>query len=248
MKLLAGLLIAVSLVLGIVGAVTAYLPSLDLADEQLVGLTLNAPAGAVAGPDGKLAPIAAKDAVITSEILAALRGSGVGRVRVKEFALDRWSGKELFALGFAGLAGGAAMVRRKTKKDLAVQSVEAAASGTSPEATLASLRDLVAKLRKDLNAIPSADQRAQMVMKVIGEAQATLLPAFIDARPLLVGRIGLGGYAQVMDRFAAAERQLNRAWSAAADSVDEEALHCLATGQSLLDEAAAKLDSLGSAA
>jgi len=45
MKLVGFLLITAALVLGVAVAPTAYLPSLDLPDEQLIGLTLNSSAG-----------------------------------------------------------------------------------------------------------------------------------------------------------------------------------------------------------
>jgi hypothetical protein len=50
------------------------------------------------------------------------------------------------------------------------------------------------------------------------------LTAFVDARPVIVGSHGLTGYAHIMDRFAAAERQLYRAWSSAADHALEESV------------------------
>ena len=63
------------------------------------------------------------------------------------------------------------------------------------------------------------------------------VPPFIAARPALVARLGLGGYAQLMDHFAAAERQLNRAWSAAADGYATDAVECLDNASTLLGEA-----------
>ena len=45
----------------------------------------------------------------------------------------------------------------------------------------------------------------------------------------------------IMDRFAAAERQINRAWSAAADGVYAEAETCLTTAVDRLDETAKTL-------
>jgi hypothetical protein len=63
------------------------------------------------------------------------------------------------------------------------------------------------------------------------------VPPFIEARPQLVSRLGLAGYAQLMDRFAAGERQLNRAWSAAADGYEEEAVACLDNAAVLFEEA-----------
>jgi hypothetical protein len=83
--------------------------------------------------------------------------------------------------------------------------------------------------------------RAHLILARVGELQKTHMTAFVEARPLLIVRLGLGGYAELMDRYAAAERQINRAWSAAADGVLAEAVSCLERASELLDEAAARL-------
>jgi hypothetical protein len=51
----------------------------------------------------------------------------------------------------------------------------------------------------------------------------------------------MGGYAELMDRFAAGERQINRAWSAAADGYLDEATRCLSNVPAMLAEAEQKL-------
>ena len=60
---------------------------------------------------------------------------------------------------------------------------------------------------------------------------------FVEARSPLIAQLGLAGFAEVMDRWAAAERQINRAWSAAADGVYEEVVDCLTLSQTHLEEA-----------
>jgi hypothetical protein len=98
----------------------------------------------------------------------------------------------------------------------------------------------------NLLVLPRAEQaRLALILERIGTLQKTHMPAFVEARPLLVARLGLGGYAELMDRYAAAERQINRAWSAAADGVPEEAVSCLDQAAGLLDEAAARLGGKG---
>jgi hypothetical protein len=59
----------------------------------------------------------------------------------------------------------------------------------------------------------------------------------LAARAELTSRLGLGGYARLMDAFAAAERAINRAWSAAADEVEAEAITSLDLASELLAEA-----------
>ena len=48
------------------------------------------------------------------------------------------------------------------------------------------------------------------------------LNAFVGAREAMIYKYGLDHYARVMDAFAAAERALNRAWSASADGYIDE--------------------------
>ena len=62
------------------------------------------------------------------------------------------------------------------------------------------------------------------VLRCIDEECAEPLADFADSRQAIVKRCGLTVYADVMTEFAAAERYINRAWSAAADGyVDEVA-------------------------
>ena len=62
------------------------------------------------------------------------------------------------------------------------------------------------------------------VLRRIDDQCAEPFADFADARQALVKRFGLQVYADVMTEFAAAERYVNRSWSAAADGyVDEVA-------------------------
>lgn len=242
MKWFAFILISGSLIAGVLGAVQAYLPRLDLPDAQLVGLTLNAPAGrAAAGPDGKPQPRVDKGAVLTAEMLAELRAAGVQRVRVKEFALARWTGAGWFAAACAGLLAGAALLRGAARRRLhAAAGGAAQAGGQRPAAILAELQAAVAALDGRL-AVLAPTERLRILLDELARIQQAHIAPFLDTRPLLLARLGLGRYAALMDRFAAAERQLNRAWSAAADGVADEAAACVSTGVALLGEARARL-------
>ncbi|MEX2218926.1 MAG: hypothetical protein WD749_09220 [Phycisphaerales bacterium] len=230
MRTLALLLVAASLVLGVLGAVTAYLPRVSLPDEALVGLHLTAPAG-LRQVDGEPAPIASEGATLTTALLRQLRDAKVSRIRVKEFSLARWDRWWLFAAGCVGLLTGGLMLRRGRA---AAASAEGQRAGPGPERAIADLRDGLAALRRDLPAIPDAGARLALIMARIADLQAGPIAAFIAARPLLEARLGIAGYAQLMDRFAAAERQVNRAWSAAADSQEDEAVECLERAADLL--------------
>lgn len=239
MRLLANLLITASLLAGVIGCVTAYVPRLSLGDSALEGLTLNSPSGA-ATADGTTVPIAAKDTVLTAEVLRALREAGVTRVRVKEFAFSRWSEWWLFVAGCAGLAIGAGLVRQASRV-----AMEQAAVGTSaakaPDALLDEARTRVAALRDRLGNMPPGEGRLREVIDSLDQVQRGALADFIAARPLLLARLGMGGFARLMDAFSVAERQVNRAWSAAADGVENEAIECVSRAAGLLERAVERL-------
>lgn len=70
------------------------------------------------------------------------------------------------------------------------------------------------------------------------------LSRFADARRALIGRHGLPAYAEVMNRFAAGERYLNRVWSASVDGYDEEARRYLDQAREQLEEVGRLLEVL----
>ena len=75
------------------------------------------------------------------------------------------------------------------------------------------------------------------VTETLGEVQQNELLTFADAREGLIAKLGLGPFASMMDRFAEAERSINRAWSAASDGRVGPASHA----PDLLAEAHASL-------
>lgn len=241
MKALVFLLLSASLVLGLVGAMTAYAPPLTLADASLDGLTLNAAAGARSVGDGPVAPLARKGDRLTPELLASLRASGETRIKVKEFSLARWTGWPFFVLGCAGLCAGAWLARREGRKALAGAQAAGAGTGDAPEVVLESITRTVDELRAALPAASDDRVRQRRILDALTPVQEVQVPAFVAARSRLIARFGMGGYARLMDRFATAERQVNRAWSAAADGYVDESATCLDAAAELLREAGDRL-------
>ncbi|MGE3805902.1 MAG: hypothetical protein AB7K24_14615 [Gemmataceae bacterium] len=231
MKLVVTLLVVVSIGVGALGAADAYLVPIDLPDEELLGLTLNAPAGAKV-EEGVLKPVARPGDTINPELLEQLRTSVVHAghehvtyyLRVKEFSFARWPGKWLFIIGCVGLLVSAMLMRHISRQELASR-VEVHETET-PEYSLKQMHEIVVEL---------ADAEAARIVDRLGEVQQTHVPAFIEGRARLIDRLGLAAYAELMDRFAAGERQINRAWSAAADGVLEEARACLNQAATLLE-------------
>ncbi|GIW82322.1 MAG: hypothetical protein KatS3mg105_4129 [Gemmatales bacterium] len=170
---------------------------------------------------------------LNTEMLLALRDNKVSYVRVRAFEFSRWPGKLLFFKGVAGLLIAALCLRWLGKREL--QSRKTSGDGQAPEELLEKIRDSLQQLRSKLDDSPQASLGE--IRSRLSELQTMELQSFIEARTVLVARLGMAGFAEVMDRFAAAERQINRAWSAAADGVAEETSACLQRAEQLVGEA-----------
>ncbi len=234
MRLIAYLMLTVCVAAGALSAATAYLAPLSLDDEVLVGRTLAESAGK--GADGNA--LVPAGTVLDEASLASLRGAGVKYVQITEFSLSTWGTPFMaaFALSVVGLAAGGMMIRVDARRRLAGTAAPDATATDTPEFTIQLLTESVYQLRKDLPGLPDEPARLHAIIGRLDHAQRSHVADFIDARQALIGRHGLGGYAMIMDRFAAAERQINRAWSAAADGVYDEAETCLKAAADRLRE------------
>ncbi len=331
MKLIASLIVAASLVVGLVAASTSYVVSLDLPSEQLLGQTLNAPFGVIEKNDRasqligrvgmrmrrlddfhrdyELAVEQAKaegferdeltsidppedsyrasleaqglhlDLAIYDALIAAnfrpgslrneqrtnLIESSPGQpvaiwkkgtvvdidtldamqaytdateyspwhrdvITIKEFSFARWQHGLWFALAVVGLVAGAVGLRRAGKVAVTPTPGKTGDAATNPRASLEAACRTLESLSERIRHMPDHHARSREIIAVLDTIQADNLQPFVAARPQLLGAIGMGGYAKLMDAFASAERQLNRAWSAAADHVLDEAETCLAEG------------------
>jgi len=199
----------------------------------------------------ELNPVLDGDEQITPEALAALNANElktngdtreVKFVNVKRFSPFGWPHWWVFALSAIGLFTGSMLVRKTTKAEIAAHaSAEDKAPHESPEGLLAHIRMSIDRLRADLEKLSTEQDRTHLIVERVGELQKAQLLDFVDARPLLISRMGLGGYAELMDRFAAAERQINRAWSIAADGFYEESAESLVNAAHLLVETQEKM-------
>lgn len=261
-KLFGYLLMTIGLIGGSLSAITAYRPLLSLPDEKLVGLTLIENAGSTPGdphtPVIVAKPEGATDFIkLTAMDLAKLRDAEAEvnaaskrtrppeRLVVKEFDFDRWD-MRWYAIGSIAVLGlGAFIVKGQTRRQIraaAAASATDTSRGPTPEAALETIRTSLDALRRDLDALPDADARMAKIIEVIGELNAVQVAAIVDQRNVILGRRGMGGMAAFMDRFASAERAMNRAWSAAADGYIEEAEECLTRAIAAIPDAQAKLE------
>lgn len=242
MKVLAQILIAVSLTLGVLAAASAYLAPVSLG-PALAGLTLGAPAGR----DGN-DPILKAEEKLTPENIERLAKSGVTHVKVKEFhwgdLVRRWPGRWWFVGAVGGLGLGAFLVRRASRAAInaALRPDAAGRPGVmSPDDALAGLRSMIASIERDVALHADDSARMTVIADRIDEAQKTFIDSFLQSRSILQGRLGSSGFAMLMDRFSIGERQLNRAWSAAVDGVYAESIACVREADGYLAQAQKRL-------
>ncbi len=241
MKNLAYALITFGLIVGSLTAVTAYVPSLSGIGGAPV--TLNADAGR--SPDDAaqplVSPAASEEPILLTDTLAAtLAAAGVRRVRVKEFSFGRWDHGWLFLLALGAMLAGGLILRREERQKIAALLGREADETETPGYALEAARHGVDALLGELVGQRHEEQMHHITSR-LDVIQQTHLAAFVDARPELVGRYGIAGYARVMDAFAAAERTLNRAWSAAADGVLPASIEALQIGMAHLEETQRRL-------
>ena len=79
------------------------------------------------------------------------------------------------------------------------------------------------------------------IVERIDNVLADDLRTFADGRNSMISEYNLTVFADVMSSFAAGERAINRAWSAAADGYIDEATDCLQRGHTMLSTARTEL-------
>lgn len=224
MPIVGALLIVAGLVAGSLAAATAYTPRLSTISAGPDVLTLAAPAGRLPeAPDRPAAvPGDARSPVrLDTGLIRRLEDLGVSRVRVKEFSIGRWREAWIFALSMIALAAGGLLVRRTRARGQARTSTD-----TRPADAASLLESIcldIEHLKHHLEQLPEPRRTAEALAR-IEAIQSTRLLSFANARTEWLGRYGITGFARLMDAFALGERHLNRAWSAAADDVLDEAL------------------------
>lgn len=242
MRVFAFILITLSLVAGCIAAITAYVPELERAGGGI--LTLNAEAGRSAEDPGRplISPRDQDDPILlTDTLVTRLAEAGVQRVRVREFSFGRWQHAWLFVVSCLGMLAGGLIIRRLDRRSLQARLAAEVHETETPEYAVRTVRAELQAIAASYPARTSDETFREEVTRRIDHVHATHLAAFIDARQELIARFGIAGFARVMDRFAAAERQVNRAWSAAADDEDEEMLRSLENGAALFSDVEERL-------
>ncbi|RMH10144.1 MAG: hypothetical protein D6695_11985 [Planctomycetota bacterium] len=191
--------------------------------------------------------IAAADEELNPQTLARLRDAGVKRVIVKHVSgghlkmLANWTGKSIFLASAVGLIAGGMLLRGAAKREVDDAQLSDAPRET-PEEVCGQIRGAIADLRGSLGGMSSDHEKMHAIVRALGEVQAELVPKFAETRPILIARRGVGGFASVMDAFAAMERKINRSWSAAADGAFFESVAALEDAAAAADQLAEMLN------
>jgi len=254
MKLIGNLLIWIFVATGLLAATSFYV--------WPVGTDASRDARFEIGTDEKGAPVFAQllkaaatedgnvivpaDANLEPAQLDLLRSAGVERVIIKHPVgaygpmLANWTGKWIFLGSALGLILGGMMLRVAAKREVAEAEGPDTVQAT-PEEVLGQIRATISDLRGSLPAIESRHDKEHAIINALGEVQGALIPAFAETRAVLISRLGMGGFAGIMDKFAAMERQINRSWSASADNALEESTKALEAAAVLADQLAEAL-------
>jgi len=250
MRLAGNLLVALSLIAGVLSAATAYQVSLDHGNEVYEGLVLTAAAGLRLDQDGKPVlsdkgapePLLVLGSPLTSDNLKKLRANQKalaanppeipgyrvpnGKIRVQKFSFARWDQSWIFACSVGGMILGAGLVRTAASRQATVHRE----SGKS-EDLLKALRDARQRLSQLQQHLDSAgDKIAELphVVDDLSQLAGDLQVNFLDHLEVIRSLLSTGKMAEVMESYAVAERFSNRARSTAVDQDPYESERCLA--------------------
>ena len=177
---------------------------------------------------GNRIPLVETGTELTPQVQFQLRQNGVTRVRIKEFTFQRWELSWLFVLAAAGLILGARIVTRAAAREIVEHgSTRQSGQVNNPQQAVQTILDIARSLHEDLPKLSTESEKANVILTRIDRVQKHLSMQIVDSRNILISQLGLTGFAEFMDAYSRMERALNRAWSAAADGVLDEALDCI---------------------
>ena len=188
-------------------------------------------------------PLYEKDTELTQAHLDTLRANATVLagtryetkvLRVKSFGFGRWSYSWVAGVAIVGLLLGGFIARASKRVP---DEAESGVGDAAPEQMLQNAEAELRTLQRDLARMSSEHDQLHTIITRLDSIQQNLLVPFVEARSIAIARLGMSGYAQLMDHFAAAERLLNRSWSAAADHVADEAIEALQLGTERLHDA-----------
>lgn len=245
LRLIGTLLVWGGVVVGSAAVLTIYQPKLTASNQSLEGHTLDRKVTIYVtteeSPDVPQQVVFERTTELKPEMLDQLREAGLDRIVVGEFAWRAWGEWWIFALGTSMMIGGAVCMRLGARREIAAMTSIEDDHEASPISTIAAIRAILERLAGELPTLPDDEMRCETVVTRLDQVQQSLVPAFAGARNALIGKYGLAGYAGSMDRFASLERQINRAWSSAADRIYSESEGCIALALEILPEVEQRL-------
>jgi hypothetical protein len=110
---------------------------------------------------------------------------------------------------------------------------------TRIEANIGAIETALARIAEDAARLDDAKASIDVydLKRRIDESFPEHLVSFVEARESIAHSYGLQAYAEVMNRFAAGERFLNRVWSASTDGYRDEAYDYLGRARTQFSEA-----------
>lgn len=163
-----------------------------------------------------------EEAGVTEKVIDQLKRGGVDHVRVNDFRFEQWQWKWWFLVGCAGMLVAAMLARKTAPKGGASEE-----AGYTYESSSEHMREMLAMLETAWNEAqlaPDSEQRCLVVVRHLDLVKAGPQFEVNEGLGAFKTRAGYAHYAKIVDSFAYGERQVHRAWAAAVDGVEDEAM------------------------
>lgn len=250
LKLIGTLLVWAGVVIGSAAVLTIYQPKIDTPDALLQDLVLDRAYTLYVpdkeDPDSSVQIVYQEETQLDPQVLEDLRRGNTDkgkleRIVVNRFVLEAWSDWWKFAVGTVMMIAGAVCLRLHARREIAMMKDVESDHEASPQGTMVAIRGALEHLAEELPSLPDDRLRCDTIVARLDQVQQVHIPNFVAGRTTLIGKHGLAGFANIMDRFAALERQINRAWSSAADGYYNESAECIAQSLAILTEVEQRL-------
>ena len=121
------------------------------------------------------------------------------------------------------------MTRAAAKEIVEHEATNQSEQANNPKHVVQTILEIARSLHEDLPKLSTESEKTNVIITRIDRVQKHLSMQIVDSRNVLISQLGLTGVAEFMDADSRMERALNRAWSAAADGVLDEAFDCIST-------------------
>ena len=167
--------------------------------------------------------------------VAQLEAAGVAEVEVaitRDFSFGGWEHRWLFLLGILAMVGGVGLKRSGGVAAVVTSETGGRVGPDELRSMLQTFEDAVRELGARADTMECDDIHTALDPLFLQYGQP-----FVEHRGVIQGAYGGAAFAHVLSPFSAAERRLNRAWSAAVDGYPKEAREQLKAAGPYLAEA-----------